>query len=253
MIRRLTLISALACATGFALAAPGGAMGATTVGQTAPDAGSVLTCGGATLFLTPTVGAAPDYFVPTGGGVLTSWSVQGPTSLKEPPTDDLKLKVVRSSSANSYVIAAEDIFRSIVPGVLNTFPIRIPVSGGEIIALWVPNGSQPCTFFGPPGDVQEYRGGSFAEPAIGATFVTDSTDVGRRTNVSAKLEPDADHDGFGDETQDQCLGQAGSSNGCLPPPAAAPVQPVAKKKCKKKKHKRYAESAKKKKCKKKKK
>jgi hypothetical protein len=30
------------------------------------------------------------------------------------------------------------------------------------------------------------------------------------------LEPDIDHDGFGDETQDKCLGVAGPQNGCLP-------------------------------------
>ena len=35
-----------------------------------------------------------------------------------------------------------------------------------------------------------------------------------RTNVAARLEPDADHDGYGDETQDKCLGTAGTFNGC---------------------------------------
>ncbi len=49
--------------------------------------------------------------------------------------------------------------------------------------------------------------------------------------VQGTVEPDADDDGFGDETQDQCPGAAGPVNGCVPvPPAAAP--PVAKK-CKK--------------------
>jgi hypothetical protein len=61
-----------------------------------------------------------------------------------------------------------------------------------------------------------------------------------------------DNDGFGDESQDQCLGQAGTSNGCpVPSPPAAPQsQPVSKKKCKKHKH-RSASPAKKKRCKKK--
>jgi hypothetical protein len=192
---------------------PSAASGATTVGQTAPNAGSVLSCGGATLFVTPTVGAAPDYVIPSGGGVLTSWSVQGPTSVLG-PTDDLKLKILESSSPNTYVIAAEDSLREISPGILNTFPVRIPVAGGELVALWVPSGSQPCTFLGGPGDVQEYRGGSFSEPAVGDTFVTDTTDPGRRTNVSARLEPDTDRDAFGDETQDKCVGSAGTANGC---------------------------------------
>jgi hypothetical protein len=33
-------------------------------------------------------------------------------------------------------------------------------------------------------------------------------------NVSANLEPDSDNDGFGDETQDHCLGVPGPENGC---------------------------------------
>ena len=69
-------------------------------------------------------------------------------------------------------------------------------------------------------------------------------------DISATLEPDADNDGFGDESQDQCLGQAGGSNGCPGPlPAAPSSQPVTKKKCKK--HKHRSASAAKKHCKKK--
>jgi hypothetical protein len=74
-------------------------------------------------------------------------------------------------------------------------------------------------------------------------------------NQSADLEPDADGDGFGDETQDQCLGTAGSQNGCAAASApVAPPAPAKKKKCKKHKKKHSASSAKKKKkkCKKKK-
>jgi len=34
--------------------------------------------------------------------------------------------------------------------------------------------------------------------------------------LNADIEADADHDGFGDETQDACPGVSGSSNGCVP-------------------------------------
>jgi len=40
------------------------------------------------------------------------------------------------------------------------------------------------------------------------------TYAANRVEISARLEPDIDHDGFGDETQDKCLGLAGSQNGC---------------------------------------
>jgi hypothetical protein len=49
-------------------------------------------------------------------------------------------------------------------------------------------------------------------------------------DVSAVLEPDADHDGFGDETQDQCPTN-GSTHGPCP---ATGQRAAALKKCKKK-------------------
>ena len=66
-------------------------------------------------------------------------------------------------------------------------------------------------------------------------------------DLSATLEPDADHDDFGDESQDQCPTNA-STQGACPVTPATPT----KKKCKKHKKHRSAKSAKKKKCKKKK-
>jgi hypothetical protein len=71
-------------------------------------------------------------------------------------------------------------------------------------------------------------------------------------NVTAVLEPDADADGFGDETQDSCVGMNGPQSGCPAPPAATPqpAAPTTKKKCKRSKK---IAPGKKKKCKKKKK
>jgi predicted phage tail protein len=41
-------------------------------------------------------------------------------------------------------------------------------------------------------------------------------------DVAAKVEPDADGDGYVDETQDGCPSQAASHGACLPPAAASP-------------------------------
>jgi hypothetical protein len=82
--------------------------------------------------------------------------------------------------------------------------------------------------------------GAPADPPPG-TRVTYEPGSNHQIDVSAVLEADADHDGFGDETQDQC-----PTNGTTQGPC--PVAP--KKKCKhKKKHKSGAVIAKK--CKKK--
>jgi hypothetical protein len=65
--------------------------------------------------------------------------------------------------------------------------------------------------------------------------------------VQGTVETDADHDGYGDDTQDQCPTDASTHGPC--PTTGPPPPPHKKKKCKKKKHHRTAEVAKKK-CKK---
>ena len=78
------------------------------------------------------------------------------------------------------------------------------------------------------------------DPPIGSS-VSFGTVGGFLLNLAATVEPDADHDGFGDETQDQCATDGTTQGPC-------PVAP--KKQCKhKKKHKGAAVIAKK--CKKK--
>ena len=69
--------------------------------------------------------------------------------------------------------------------------------------------------------------------------------IGCEQLVNAIVEPDADHDGFGDETQDKCPGVAGPKDGC-----PVVVTPTPKKKCKKKHHRSLSASAAKKNCKK---
>jgi hypothetical protein len=81
--------------------------------------------------------------------------------------------------------------------------------------------------------------------APGATDNFEGPTPAYQFDVSAKLEPDADHDGFGDETQDQCPASAATQGACA-------ASPTPRKKCKKKKKHRSADAAKKKKCKKKK-
>ena len=63
------------------------------------------------------------------------------------------------------------------------------------------------------GDTAIARGGA-PDIAPGESMMTTSTLPNQRVNVSATLEPDPDLDGVGDESQDKCLGTAGSASGC---------------------------------------
>jgi hypothetical protein len=89
--------------------------------------------------------------------------------------------------------------------VLNTYPARIPVTGGEILSLWLQT-SAGCYFSAAEGNSVRYRsGGPYPEPSAGEVFPTNIEQTFARLNVSAVVEPDCDADGFGDETQDPNL------------------------------------------------
>jgi hypothetical protein len=185
----------------------------------------------------------PSYVVPSQG-VITAWQHRAHAS-----GGDGRLLVWDGPAVSPLTLVGRSEIEVYTGGQLQSFPTRIPVSGGDVLGLRVHSMNAGCTFFTGAGDTAIGRGGA-PDIVPGDSMTTTSTLPNQRVNVSATLEPDADGDGFGDETQDQCLGTAGTASGC--PQSAAPTTVVKKKKCKKKKkHKRSAESAKKK-CKKKK-
>jgi hypothetical protein len=218
------------------------AFGAVKVGETFTPDGS---WGGTGVMIQ--VGAPGDINVVPTAGVLTSWSFEA-TAIE--PTPPLKMKVVRHAGGDDFTTVADSESQTPMQGVLNTWPTRIPVNTGDLLALHF---SDDTYGYDNPPDLQyatqEISGdtGTSVDPPPGTTTTYESPHTGQRADVSAMLEPDADHDGFGDETQDQCPTNAATQGPC-------PVTPVThKKKCKKHKKKHSASSAKKKKCKKKKK
>ena len=161
-------------------------------------------------------------------GVITRWDYQADASPSDVP--QLKFKVGRLVSGATYSIVGESGVVSPVPGTLNHFAARIPVRAGDLIGFYTvtPGGCDKAN-----ASFTELT--AFGEVASGAQadFEPDTFEM----DVAASVEPDADHDGFGDETQDQC-----ATNGA--------TQGPCRKKCKhKKKHKSGAVIAKK--CKKK--
>ena len=67
---------------------------------------------------------------------------------------------------------------------------------------------------------------SFEPPLVEGQGARGSTDVTEELLVQVTIEPDADGDGFGDETQDQCPTQPGTQGQCVanpPPPVTLAV------------------------------
>jgi hypothetical protein len=118
--------------------------------------------------------------------------------------ETIKLKVGRVSPGadlttdTNITIVGESAQQTPTGTGLNTFPTRIPVQAGDDIGIYVnalagvvhscdPDGSYTDHFFG-------------GDPTPGTTELF--TEENFHHDVSATLEPDCNHNGLGDETQD---------------------------------------------------
>src|SRR5215211_449701 len=112
--------SALATALG---AAPAGA--SVTLGETFDPTQDF---GGAGVFIQS---GSPDnkYMVPFDG-VLTRWSFQS-ASVDTPP---LKMKIMRRLSGDDFLTVADTQLETPVPSTLNTWPTRLSVKAGDLLA-----------------------------------------------------------------------------------------------------------------------
>jgi hypothetical protein len=220
------------------------AFGAVTIGQLAPSSPASETSAN-TDRAQPSVVSGNSYVVPATGGVttwaLTSWSHNAAADVGQ----ELTMKVFRKvADPLTYTVVGHDGPRPLIPSIVNTFQASIPVKAGDVLGNNSKSPADNASYFPAPGESFIDLQPGLADGQMG-TFLLSADPL--RLNISAVLEPDADQDGFGDETQDQCPTDAATRGPC-------PVTPVTqKKKCKKHKKKhRSAESAKKK-CKKKKK
>lgn len=156
-----------------------------------------------------TASPADSYAVPFSG-VFTSWSFEaGPT----PP--QLKVKAFRDAGGNTYTTVGESTVQAPAPSTPSTFPTRIPVQIGDLIGFRTTTSGQ-CVSGAASGYSEHF---SAADVPPGVTGAYTGPIVNTRLAISAALEADLDGDGFGDESQDQCVGSPGQNNGC---PDAAP-------------------------------
>jgi hypothetical protein len=149
-------------------------------------------------------------------GVITSWSFKagatGPTLLK--------FKVARDAGGGNWTIVGESTGQAPPANLLSTYPTRIPVQAGDVIGRYIV-GAVPCSFStGNAGDVYGITGGDPA-PGTTASFLANTT---VQIDLSARLERDADGDGYGDETQDQCFTDPSTQGPCPAPTVSGTAQ-----------------------------
>jgi hypothetical protein len=198
--RRIAVLAAIA---GCAVAAP--AQAATTIGSVAPEGATVESCpGGGPLSIwqnqSPT-GAV----TATSAGVITSVSTKQ-TAGQAGHTFKVKVGYLNdrsfSPSANVTIRATSDSLTIAGTGSTETFATQIPIATGQGVVLFSADGTD-CAFDTTDAGDQVLLNGD-PEPGPGTSIFAQDGSTSARVNLAATIEPDADGDGFGDETQDAC-------------------------------------------------
>ena len=155
--------------------------------------------------------------VPTAApssGVVTSWKIrligEVPFSLPQ------QLKVFRpTGNPLQFQVVGESETANVAPGD-NTFATRIPIQAGDRIGLYA--GAQYGALFCSESPETESPGNSMGivlgNPTAGSTATLAETGAELLVPVAAVIEPDADNDGYGDETQDKCPQSAAVQIAC---------------------------------------
>jgi hypothetical protein len=207
--------------TALTIAAPAGASAATRIGETFNPSD------GCSSDLTDLQTTSPggSYAAPSAG-VITSWSFEAGTV---GVSNILKFKVARPVGGAQFADVGQSSLVNTVPGMLNTFLIRIPVQAGDLIGFYKYSGSAGCSI--PTGGyfISYRMGDSGPTPSAFTPFAPVT-----QLDVSATLEPDCDKDGFGDETQEAGVHSCGGQRAAALKKCKKKRSKKARKKCRKK-------------------
>jgi hypothetical protein len=199
-----------------ALALSGTASAATSIGQSPSDYASsgCSNCGGFEV----SAFSGTSYTVPSDG-VITSYAIRT-GSLTPTASDIVHFTVVRPIGGLTYAVIlreAAQTFAGRSANKLESFPTRVTVKAGDLIGnQWSTTTVDPL--FDAPGPNGVFTSADFATVQTGATITAFNPSIpsSPRLNLVANVEPDADLDGYGDETQDGCIGDGAVHDPCNP-------------------------------------
>jgi hypothetical protein len=159
-------------------------------------------------------------------GVITSWTFNVITV--PPGFLSMQLKVFRPTSVPGQLQVVGESALTPVSGGTNTFLTRIPVKTGDLIGnIGLLNTGAESGYRGiycESGTVGGKIGVIAGNPITGATVPIKEETPEAGDPITVTVEPDADGDGYGDETQDKCPTDASTQGPC--PVKAAPPAPT---------------------------
>ena len=138
-------------------------------------------------------------------GVITKARITLPVI---PGTYPFEVKALRSTgAANQYTVIGQSATLDVGSGT-QTYAVRIPVAAGDLLGTSGYGG-----LYCPTPDAGDVVGTAVGDVPVGTT-ATFAPATSRAIPVVATVEPDADKDGYGDETQDLCPQLASVQSAC---------------------------------------
>jgi hypothetical protein len=186
------------------------------LGQTTPPGKEISPCNCSAWQFSDLNTAIGSYGIPYDGVIVKSAVKVGLTE----PGDIFQPQTAHMPDANSGTVASQGAMHntSALGGMLARFYERFPVHGGDVLG---------ARFFHTGSFGIEYTSATFNSTSstdvlatktpgltAGETFSGTSNGNTKRVNVEAWVEPDEDHDGYGDVSQDLCLGSPLANTAC---------------------------------------
>jgi hypothetical protein len=199
------------------------ASAATTIGSNLANPANVERCGFGTFVAmerfclvvqaSQTTDVAPGGLTAPSDGVIVRWRMK--TGTTNPDVTQIKVGLrlfkgdTRGASGGLFMFPLDE------PGI-HSYDSRLPIKAGERIGLDsytttndVNGGGLPVSYSAPgAGIFDEYSSPTGNDPP-------NQSAADYELLLQAEIEPDVDHDGFGDETQDLCPTNAGTQSPCL--------------------------------------
>jgi len=217
--------TAMAVAATVLMALPASGMAAETFGSRFANNPNSGACGELmsapctyVSFIHPAVGTGDPY---SGGapsdGVITKFRIHANGPGASVTFRLANITRENEDSAQASTVATGPTVTIAGVGEIEEFPARVPVKQGNHLAI---DTSTAEAVYGSSGSDFTYV---YAPPLVDGAAARTSNAVAEELLVAAVYEPDADQDGFGDETQDQCLGNAGDATTPCTPPVGKPT------------------------------
>ena len=200
---RLTALASVSIVA--AVAAPSVASASVTIGGDIAVTGAPIQCdpGGGTVCELAQLSLAGAQTEAPFNGVVVRWRVNGASG-------PLALRVLRAAVGfNHTFVSTSGLATPATTGVA-TFPTRQPINAGDHVGIEVGPSSKVSSSAPSPAGASAAVWPATPDGSAAAPLVTGDAVFA----YNADVEPDADGDGFGDETQDQCPANASTPGPC---------------------------------------